>query len=111
MQRRGFMEYMNSGVGVSTPFLDDINETKVSTPKKRKNGTAPKGIHFDKVPAPKYLNNDKENELKKIGNSDFLIKLTKVKQAYLYFKERTKDVEQDFIEQIRYSAKKLKGKK
>ena len=98
------MGYMNNGVGTLVPSIGTeisvlsnryINETKVSTPKER--------------------NNDKENELKKIGISDFLIKLTKVKQVYLYFKERTKDeltkVEKAFIEQIEYSAKKLKGKK
>ena len=41
--------------------------------------------------------------------------MKKAKEEYLAFKERTKDeltkVEKDFIEQIEYSAKKLKGKK
>lgn len=33
------MEYMNNGVGVSTPLDKCKNETKVSTPRKKNNGT------------------------------------------------------------------------
>ena len=73
------MEYMHSGVGTLVPSKGN-NGVGVLTPLDiQKNGT--------EVPAPKYLNNYKENKLKKIGNSDFLIKLMK----YFYFKERTKD--------------------
>jgi len=51
------------GAGVSTPLTEvetfvlfgDDDGTKVSTPNNFFNGTATKGIHFDKVPAPEVL--------------------------------------------------------
>ena len=111
------MGYMSSvGVGTSVPSKRYKNGTEVPAPEEMEIGVGvltPLDIQKNgtEVPAPKYLNNYKENKLKKIGNSDFLIKLMKD----LYLKERTKDeltkIEQDFIEQIEYSTKKLKGKK
>jgi hypothetical protein len=44
-----------NGVGVLTPSLHDKHETEVSTPREKNDETAPKGIHFDRVPTPNNL--------------------------------------------------------
>ena len=113
------MGSMNNGAGTLVPSKGYKNGTEVPPPENMRKGAGvltPLSIYRNgtKVPAPKYLNNYNENELKKIGNSDFLIRLTKAQEEYLYSKERIKNeltkVEKDFIEQIEHSVKKLKGK-
>jgi REP element-mobilizing transposase RayT len=76
-----------NGAGVSTPLLYDKYGTEVSTPEEKNNETAPKGIHLDKVPAPKAVKR-------------FLPHIDMI-GYYQFITFRTHDSLDDFIKKIR----------